>query len=65
MGRGVNMNDYENIQCFADGTCPECGGHTYNPGGYITSPMVCRKCGWESEERISIDKAIQAMKELF
>lgn len=30
---------------FRDGTCPQCGGHTYG------TPLHCDKCGWrESEE---------------
>jgi len=28
---------------FIDGTCPKCGGHTYN---YQGGPLTCPKCGW-------------------
>lgn len=31
---------------FIDGTCPECGGHTYNKDG---GPLYCEKCGWEAD----------------
>lgn len=34
------------MMIFADGTCPKCGGHTYNRQG---GPLTCPKCGWTAD----------------
>lgn len=34
------------MMIFADGTCPKCGGHTYNRQG---GPFTCPKCGWTAD----------------
>lgn len=41
---------------FWDGTCPECGGHTYG------TPLHCDKCGWK-ESQESSDKFKKIMEQ--
>lgn len=45
---------------FCDGTCPVCGGHTYNRDG---GPPTCRKCGWMADRK-AWDDDMQKVKDV-
>lgn len=55
-----------NIECFTDGICPKCGGHTY--AYRFADPMVCSKCGWmgvtvEEEDKKAIENLLRKEEE--
>lgn len=46
---------------FANGTCPKCGGHTYNRQ---SGPLTCPKCGWTSDSKTWEDDMRRVMDTL-